>query len=128
MPQIAKLYYAPALANHWVAEDTNGALWLLPVSPLSPRAWEARRPYHGNYELTLVVPQSLKDHYQPQSAHKILRVGEAARRAGCSDVTIRTAADRGDLPVASYIGKRRERRFRREDVDAWMAGKRGDDQ
>jgi len=124
-PRIAVLYHTPALPMHWVAEDEEGRRWKVPVSPLAPHTWQTRRtPYRGNYDLTPVIPQSLIRFYHGDDDGRLIRIGEAAARAGCTDVTLRAAADRGELPVASRIGARGERRFRPEDVDAWAAGER----
>lgn len=58
------LYWTAALPRHYVAEDTAGDRWLLPVDPISPRAWERRTPYRGNHTLH-EVPSYVAKFYQP---------------------------------------------------------------
>jgi excisionase family DNA binding protein len=51
-----------------------------------------------------------------------LNLGEAAELLGVHPSTLRTWADRGDLPAHRTPGK--HRRFRRADVEAWAASRR----
>lgn len=65
MAQQIKLYVAQALPEHYIAQDEDGALWLIPCAPVSPAAWEARKPYRGNYTLERVRPTCVERFYQP---------------------------------------------------------------
>lgn len=60
-----KLYWTDSLPEHYVAEDEDGEQWLIPVAPISPEAWERRKPYRGNYTLERVVPSAIEKFYQP---------------------------------------------------------------
>jgi len=59
------LYVTDALPAHYIAEDQQGRLWLIPCAPISPAAWESRKPYRGNYELRRVRPTCIERFYQP---------------------------------------------------------------
>lgn len=128
--RIEKLLCTPALPCNFVALGSDGVLYLMPMGPMAPSSWGMRTPYRGNYTLEPVMPQSLIGFYDPNpevqtlEPEKLLRVGEAATLAGCSDTAIRDAADAGELPVSAVIGRRRERRFRRDDVLAWIQRRR----
>jgi len=67
-----KLYWTDALPEHYVAEDDDGALWMIPCAPMGPEVWQSARPYRGNYTLERVVPQAIERFYQrPQAADDI---------------------------------------------------------
>lgn len=60
-----KLYWAAPLPMHYIAQDDQGDLWMLPVTPLSPETWEHRRSrYLGNYVLYPVRPQTIIEQYR----------------------------------------------------------------
>jgi excisionase family DNA binding protein len=56
---------------------------------------------------------------QPDATY--LGTREVAKLTGLSESTITRAADRGDLPIA-LVTPGGHRRFRREDIDRFLAG------
>ena len=59
-----ELYWTEALPYHYVAEDSTGQKWLIPVDPIGPSCWEKRKPYKGNYSLERVF-SFIEKFYQP---------------------------------------------------------------
>lgn len=62
-----ELYWTDALPEHYVARDSEGGQWLIPCVPMSPEAWEKRKPYRGNYELQRVAPLNIERFFQPRN-------------------------------------------------------------
>jgi hypothetical protein len=48
------LWQTPALPVHYVAVSSTGRRWIVPVEPVGPEVWNARRPYRGRHKLTAV--------------------------------------------------------------------------
>ena len=66
-----KLFYTDSLPMQYVAEDEQGAKWIIPCTPMSSEVWARKKPYHGNYTLHPVQPESLARAYDP--GEKVVR-------------------------------------------------------
>lgn len=98
-----KLYWTPALPEHYVAEKEDGSQWLLPVSPISPAAWAQAKPYNGNYTLE-PVPEHIARFYRAAPRTEALRI----RVTPTEKARHQQAADKAGMTLGAYIRSKLE--------------------